>query len=400
MLELLFRLMLTFYCQMKIYKNIDRELILRRLIHGETMSRVSKEVGVSRTTLYKWLKMRSSGVRNSSRMGGKRRISAVKRRRMVKLALKYPEYSIREISVMSGLSLGFTWSCLKRYSLNTRKQRYRRFLNQGTYLYKRVGGVERTEMIERYYAGEAVVKLCREFGISRTIFYRWVQKYLKETDKSRLFLKRRSKRRGRFRLTKDIDDIICDIVAGDPDLSISELHNRLRLRRMRIGYSRLYDKCRRFGLNTYRRRLVYANSCGIASGWDKVALSTRKPVKEVFSQFTQISACSFVLSLWLLIFGWNFLVDYSGSVVDDNREMEPKMPVVSIDKNKENREIIYIVQRGDNLWHISEDIFNSGYNWVDIAAVNRLPDPNYIEIGQRLVIPVVDAKLATLGLGR
>lgn len=50
------------------------------------------------------------------------------------------------------------------------------------------------------------------------------------------------------------------------------------------------------------------------------------------------------------------------------------------------------VEKGDTLWTISEKYFQSGYNWVDIASTNILPNPNLIEEGQELIIPQAEAK--------
>ena len=51
------------------------------------------------------------------------------------------------------------------------------------------------------------------------------------------------------------------------------------------------------------------------------------------------------------------------------------------------------VAGGENLWSIAEKYFESGYNWVDIAEANNLPNPNHIEIDQELRIPEAEKKL-------
>lgn len=55
----------------------------------------------------------------------------------------------------------------------------------------------------------------------------------------------------------------------------------------------------------------------------------------------------------------------------------------------------YTVQKGDNLWKISENYYSSGYNWVDIAKENGLKNANAIEVGQELVIPKAEVKIQT-----
>jgi nucleoid-associated protein YgaU len=58
--------------------------------------------------------------------------------------------------------------------------------------------------------------------------------------------------------------------------------------------------------------------------------------------------------------------------------------------------VTYKVEKGDSLWIIAEKYYNSGYNWVDIAAENKLDNPGQIEIGQELTIPKMEVKQATI----
>lgn len=58
----------------------------------------------------------------------------------------------------------------------------------------------------------------------------------------------------------------------------------------------------------------------------------------------------------------------------------------------------HTVSTGENLWGIAEKYFSSGYNWVDIAGVNELRNPNFLEVGQKLTIPKVEIRQA-LGTG-
>ena len=55
----------------------------------------------------------------------------------------------------------------------------------------------------------------------------------------------------------------------------------------------------------------------------------------------------------------------------------------------------HTVAKGENLWTIAEKYYGSGYNWVDIAAENKLADADVVSEGQALSIPDVEPKLAT-----
>jgi len=55
----------------------------------------------------------------------------------------------------------------------------------------------------------------------------------------------------------------------------------------------------------------------------------------------------------------------------------------------------HIVIAGEDLWHISQKYYESGYNWVDIAKENQLANANIITVGQELTIPRTAVKAVT-----
>ena len=69
------------------------------------------------------------------------------------------------------------------------------------------------------------------------------------------------------------------------------------------------------------------------------------------------------------------------TLVEENGEMVP-----------ENLPAKHVVVANEDLWHISQKYFESGYNWVDIAKENGLADANVITAGQELSIPRVGVK--------
>ncbi|MBI3985115.1 MAG: LysM peptidoglycan-binding domain-containing protein [Candidatus Levybacteria bacterium] len=56
---------------------------------------------------------------------------------------------------------------------------------------------------------------------------------------------------------------------------------------------------------------------------------------------------------------------------------------------------VYTVKEGEDLWHIAQGLYGSGYNWVDLAQENKLTDPNYISVGAKLTVPNVKPKELT-----
>jgi len=52
-----------------------------------------------------------------------------------------------------------------------------------------------------------------------------------------------------------------------------------------------------------------------------------------------------------------------------------------------NTSSTYTVRPGDDLWTISENVYNDGFKWVEIAKLNRLENPGLIYAGDKLTIP-------------
>lgn len=72
--------------------------------------------------------------------------------------------------------------------------------------------------------------------------------------------------------------------------------------------------------------------------------------------------------------------------------------VATTNKSDENDKVIatYIVVKGDDLWHIAEKFYRSGYNYVDIMKENKILGSGVIVPDQELRIPKVEAKMITV----
>ncbi|HSW96428.1 MAG TPA: LysM peptidoglycan-binding domain-containing protein [Candidatus Saccharimonadales bacterium] len=66
-----------------------------------------------------------------------------------------------------------------------------------------------------------------------------------------------------------------------------------------------------------------------------------------------------------------------------------KAKITPVEKTQNMKERIYVVQKNDNLWDISQKEYGSGYNWISIAHVNHLANPGMVFSGDKLIIPSV-----------
>jgi nucleoid-associated protein YgaU len=77
----------------------------------------------------------------------------------------------------------------------------------------------------------------------------------------------------------------------------------------------------------------------------------------------------------------------------------PKITPASITKSNKvaNQPKTYVVQEGDDLWHIAEKFYGSGFNAYDISLANNINADSPIEKGQKLKIPDVKRRESTVG---
>lgn len=77
-------------------------------------------------------------------------------------------------------------------------------------------------------------------------------------------------------------------------------------------------------------------------------------------------------------------------------EQEAASTEMAGDSNNDKLIATYKVVKGDDLWHISEKYYKSGYNYVDIMQENNLTGRGVIVPDMELRIPKVEAKKATV----
>ncbi|MEK7571602.1 MAG: LysM peptidoglycan-binding domain-containing protein [Patescibacteria group bacterium] len=66
-------------------------------------------------------------------------------------------------------------------------------------------------------------------------------------------------------------------------------------------------------------------------------------------------------------------------------EIKPTAKPVKVQEKKQDKQAkTYTVKKGDDLWHIAEEVYNDGYKWAEIARVNNLSNPGIIHAGNKL----------------
>ncbi len=257
------------------YKKLtpDKKIsLIKRILSGESVTKISTEQGLSRTILYQWVRRYQSTGSN-----GKSQIFAttiIKRQRhwkafdkktenaIIKFALKNPSYSSEKIAKHFKISSNGAWRVLKRKNFNTKRQRELHLKNFGPIVVKELSFSDKLGMISHFQAGKKVSDICKEFGVSRTIFYRWLKKYNEAGGRISSLESNRPEGQRHWKFIPEAEERVIDVVIGHPDFSAQKIEKYLiaKTGKKIIGHSAIHKILKKLELNTYERRLTFATS--------------------------------------------------------------------------------------------------------------------------------------------
>src|SRR3989338_447640 len=242
---------------------------------------VCREVGVSRTIVYRWIrafaKNKEQNISNTVSLATKRakqwnRLSTQVENKIIRLTLKQPLLSAKEISKYVNVSAHGVWNVLKRNRLNTQQLRNIYLYKNGTSLIKQIQLNDKVTAMRRYEAGEKVSNICKDFNISRTIFYRWLKRYsekqnLDEQAKREALQSLRPKGERHYRFVPEASSLVLKIVLEHPEYSSEKISSTLLAKTGKkiLGNHGIYNLLNRLNLNTYQNRLAYVNSASNAA---------------------------------------------------------------------------------------------------------------------------------------
>jgi len=257
------------YRRLSLEAKID---LVKRVGAGESIIKVSLEAGISRTILYRWLKKYVQAAPRAKKLvlaskiasGNKhwKRTPTATERKILKIALKNPNFSPAKIGETAGVSPHGVWNFLKRRGLNTQRARENYIAVYGSSLIRPRPASDKLTMIRRFEAGEKISGLCREFGVSRAVFYRWLNRYREVSEeKQREALENRRPRDERhWRFVPEARELILGEVIKDPALSPAKISKAVEVSTGKriLGSHGVYNLLLREGLNTIDQRQKYA----------------------------------------------------------------------------------------------------------------------------------------------
>jgi len=90
-----------------------------------------------------------------------------------------------------------------------------------------------------------------------------------------------------------------------------------------------------------------------------------------------------------VIFGTVFIVVLGVLVINYFSKNKSAQPTPSVEGEESALIKVHKVEKGEDLWKISEKYFGTGYKWVEIAKENKIENPGLIEAGQEIKIPEI-----------
>ncbi|MBU3957124.1 glycosyltransferase, partial [Patescibacteria group bacterium] len=259
------------------------EIIKEVTKKGRPVAQVCRQYHISRTLFYRWLsryrqaepgeKRRALAVKGRNLLFLKNKVSPKAELKILKIVIEHPEYSTHKIAgLLANVGNHGVQNVLKRLNLNTVDQReaFTRKRSAFPPLLKRV-------IVGRVIKGdEKIAKVCREYGISRTIFYRWLNRYQESGGRIGALRERvpKIKRYSRQATDRQVEKVL-KIVIEHPEYSTHKIAGLIT----NLGNHGVQNVFQRLNLNTYEKRVAFAESFApkpvfrpTAAFWDRIKL--------------------------------------------------------------------------------------------------------------------------------
>ncbi len=130
----------------------------------------------------------------------------------------------------------------------------------------------------------------------------------------------------------------------------------------------------------------------------------KKPIRKIqekngfFSKFNFTeSYTSLILgAIVVLVIGILFISFAKGNRIVQTSSTKEEQKMEQQNSQDSNTSSTYTIKPGDDLWNISENVYQDGYKWVEIAKINKLENPGLIHAGNKLMIPKIEKRSAVI----
>lgn len=266
----------------------DKKELLRLHKSGTSISVLSRKFNVSRTIIYKWIsegKIGGNGKQMPKKTAHWKRYPKSIEKKIVKYSLLHPDYSPQLVAEKLKLGHNGVWRVLKRHDLNTKEARFT-YIDSGAYKVKKSSTPDiKIDLIQQYYKGAKATKLCAQYHISRTTFYKWLAAYNKAEDKKTAFVNKRSRRDSHWRFIPELRERVLEVVKTHPEYSAHRIREVLisSFAMPALSHNTVHSILKENNISRYHARVAFASTLEIAQS----PTSQHKKAESVFNrQFT------------------------------------------------------------------------------------------------------------------
>ncbi len=244
----------------------QKVLLIKKVLSGEKISVVSKETGVSRTIFYRWIHIYKKNLTLENLHPKKhwRKLSPEIERKVFKTALQYPFYNAEEIAKLNNVSTGYVAILLKKHNLGKSQLRSSHKNTIGMRLFRTTIFEDKLRFIEKFERGEKVSNICKEYHISRTVFYKWLNRYKNAKEENRLQSLESLRRKGEthWKFINGAPESILTVIHKHPEYDARKIALEIYRKNGKqiISASGIYYFLKKYQLNTYQKRLTYLKS--------------------------------------------------------------------------------------------------------------------------------------------
>lgn len=287
-------------------------LLIKAVLNGKSVSRTCRDANISRTIFYRWWKQYNTEhisdappeVRRKKKWNP-RTVTARIQQKIVAAVVKNPSFTIRQLAADTGLSTKAVWQTLQSRQLQTVQLR-EQFAAAYSPRPQQVTPFDRkVSLLRRFSEGEKISRLCQEAGISRTVFYRWLQLYKQSGEERFAVLSARPCRDRHYRFNKAMEESVLLVVKTHPEYSLNQILSFIATSEHAVfSRSGVYKVLKRFALTTTQDRLAYARTRDITDNQPYIQSDqTLPPIPQYsFVSFLSPPVKAYILLLHTLCF--------------------------------------------------------------------------------------------------
>lgn len=244
---------------------------------GEKITDLCRKAHISRFTFYKWYQRWQKAkkdphvLENNYLKGNKhwKRLSSTKEKAVLEVIAGHPKWSSHRIANFlkhSGLKISNhgVQRILERKTLNKQSLRFdfqstKNFKTPDIAAYS-FKPIDKLHAVLLYLdQKKSVSSVCRQYGLSRDTFYRWLKRYQESPENWLLSLSPRyAKEDHHYKyIPKSSQEEVLKLVSANPEYSAHKIHQILKTA---VGHHGIQNILKRNNLNTYSLRVAFART--------------------------------------------------------------------------------------------------------------------------------------------